>query len=551
MVGWKTAGTEWDTPVLIAGGGPVGMTLALELAQHGVRSFVVERNLSTTRHPKMDITNGRSMELFRRLGLIDKMRAVGVPQSNPFDVVWATSASGHLLHKFELPSSNDFREHARTLNDGAQTLEPSMRISQVILEPVLRDAIEQNDLIVMRNGWAFDSLTQDSGGVTARIINSVDQKVETIRCAYLAGCDGGGSTVRKQVGIQLEGNASAGRVYMVHFKSPDRNVLQPWGTAWHLQTAKGNMIAQDDQDIYTLHVGVPEGTDESKIDPGKVLRDFIGQDFSFEVLLANPWTLRELLATRYSEGRVFIAGDAAHQVIPVGGYGMNTGIGDAVDLGWKLAAVVNGWGGPALLESFEKERRPIAVRNRSASQRHWAIRVEILELYLAAMADGDLDGESPSDDRRRSQLGQKIAALKNDENASWGIEHGYRYDHSPVNWREPGSPPVLDPLTCTPSTWPGSRLPHFFLTDGFSVYDKLGKEFTLLAIDSADTSAFERAAKSLSMPLTVSRLPLERVLDLLEAPLVLVRPDGHVAWRGASAAQADAVLRHAAGREMS
>ena len=539
---------EQDVPVLIAGGGPVGMTLALELAHHGVKSLVVERNQSTTQHPKMDITNGRSMELFRRLGLIEQMRAVGVPQDHPFDVMWATRATGHLLHKFDIPSANQARAEARAKNDGAQTSEPYMRISQVILEPVLRAAIERSPLIAMRNGWGFDSLVQDDSGVVAKIRQTDGGVTQTLRCAYVAGCDGGGSTVRKQLGIKLEGNASAGRVYMVHFRSKARDVLQPWGVAWHLQTTGGNMIAQDDNDIYTLHIGVPPGTDEAKIDPRQVVTEFIGRDFDFEVLLANPWTLRELLATSYRSGRVFLAGDAAHQVIPVGGYGMNTGVGDAIDLGWKLAAVVDGWGGPRLLNSYEAERRSIAIRNRAASQRHWALRLQIMALYAQAASNG-IDLDSPAAKERRERLGRNIAALGNVENASWGIEHGYRYDDSPVIAREAGTAPALDPLGVRPSTWPGSRLPHFFLADGSSIHDQLGKEFTLLCVGSPAPESIQRAAKELKIPLTVKSLaPEPRTSQYLETKYVLVRPDQHVAWRGQQVPDdASSILKSAVG----
>ncbi|MGH2900832.1 MAG: FAD-dependent monooxygenase, partial [Solirubrobacteraceae bacterium] len=214
-----------ETPVLIAGGGPVGMTLALELASHGVRSLLVERNASTTRHPKMDLTNGRSMELFRRLGLVDRLRAAGVPADHPFDIVWATSATGQLLHRFAYPSSEQRRAEARERNDGTYTREPPMRVSQIVIEPVLKQAIDAHPLVDVRFGWAFESLCQDADGVTAVIRSSATGEDQRVRAAYLAGCDGGSSAVRTALGIGLEGQLRITNAYMVHFRSRADDVL--------------------------------------------------------------------------------------------------------------------------------------------------------------------------------------------------------------------------------------------------------------------------------------------------------------------------------------
>ncbi|MEZ5656627.1 MAG: FAD-dependent monooxygenase [Sphingobium sp.] len=541
-----------DTPVLIAGGGPVGMTLALTLAQHGVPAILVERNPTTTRSPKMDITNGRSMELFRRLGIVEKLRAVGVPQDEPFDVVWATRLTGHILHRFHYPSPNTKRAQIRDLNDGSQTLEPPMRVSQIVIEPVLKAAIDENPLIDVRFGWAFEKLEQDSEGVIATIQNSETGAREQIRCLYLAGCDGGGSRVRRSLGIELEGRFGVTNAYMVHFKSVAHDILSRFGTTFHFQTGLGTVIAQNGIDTWTLQSRLPPDTDPSTIDPAEWLRKWVGQDFDFQILVANPWTPHLVIADRYIDGRVLLAGDSVHQVIPSGGYGMNTGIGDAVDLGWKLASVVNGWGGHALLESYENERRQIAIQNRAAASRHSEVRAAIGQLIVEAEREVDLDRPDAAD--RRKELGDKIAALGNAENESWGIEHGYRYEASPVIWpAEAGEvEPPFDPLVCTPTTWPGARLPSLFLSDGRALYDLLGLEFTLLVIGQQDTRDFEQAAETLGVPLDVVQLEPEPKLDLLERRMLLIRPDHHVAWRGESIpSDCTAVLAHVCGRSAS
>jgi 2-polyprenyl-6-methoxyphenol hydroxylase-like FAD-dependent oxidoreductase len=495
---------QHDTSVLIAGGGPVGMTLARTLSSFGVRCLLVERNPTTTRHPKMDITNGRSMELFRRLGLVEKLRAVAVPQENNFDISWITSLTGRELHRFRYPSVVEKRAEIRARNDGTQPREPAMRVSQVMIEPVLRDAILNDPLVDARWGVAFEDFRQDETGVTVTLRTVESGATETVRCDFLAGCDGGSSIVREKLGVGLEGRAAVMQRYMIHFRSDAREVLQAFGVAWHYQTDKGTLIAQDDHDTWTLQTRQPAGVDPAAIDPDPILDAWVGRSFARKILVANPWSPHLLLAERYQAGRVFLAGDAAHQYIPTGGYGMNTGIGDAVDLGWKLAAAVKGFCRPGLLASYERERRPVGLRNRLASERHTGVRLAIAELYQT--------------ERDPDALAHGIAALGNAENESWGIEFGYRYDGVE------GHPVVYEPTTA-----PGARLPSTFLADGSALYDRLGPWFTLLRFGDADPSPLIDAAP---VPLETVIVDDPSIAPIYQAKLVLVRPDTHVAWRG-------------------
>jgi 2-polyprenyl-6-methoxyphenol hydroxylase-like FAD-dependent oxidoreductase len=501
-------------PVLIAGGGPVGMTLACTLASFGVRCLLVERNPSTTRHPKMDITNGRSMELFRRLGLADKLRAVAVPEENNFDVSWITSLTGRELHRFRYPSVVEKRREIREKNDGTQPREPAMRVSQVMIEPVLQAAVLAHPLIDARWGVAFEDFSQDAQGVTATLRHGETGATESVRCDYLAGCDGGSSIVREKLGIGLEGRAAVAHRYMIHFQSDARDILQAFGIAWHYQTARGTLIAQDDHDTWTLQTRPPPEVDVPNLDAKATLEAWVGRPFAYQILVANPWFTHLLLAERYGEGRVFLAGDAVHQYIPTGGYGMNTGIGDAIDLGWKLAARLKGFAGSRLLESYEAERRPVGYRNRLASERHTDVRIKIGELYQR-IADPDV-------------LAREIANLGNAENESWGIEFGYRYDGV-----------VGDPVRYEPTTVPGARLPSTFLDDGTALYDRLGSWFTLLVFGGADPSPLIDSAPA---PLDTVLID-DPVAPIYEAKLVLVRPDTHVAWRGNGCSDGRAVWR--------
>ena len=390
-----------------------------------------------------------------------------------------------------------------------------MRVSQVMIEPVLRDAILNDPLVDARWGVAFEDFQQDETGVTVTLRAMETGATETVRCDFLAGCDGGSSLVREKLGIGCEGRAAVAHRYMIHFRSDARDLLQAFGIAWHYQTDKGTLIAQDDKDTWTLQTRPPAEVDPEAIDPDPILDAWVGRAFAREILVANPWFTHLLLAERYQAGRVFLAGDAAHQYIPTGGYGMNTGIGDAVDLGWKLAAAVRGLAGPGLLASYERERRPVGYRNRLASERHTGVRLKIAELYQT--------------ERDPDALARGIAQLGNAENESWGIEFGYRYDGVSG-----------DPVVYEPTTAPGARLPSTFLADGSALYDRLGPWFTLLRLGDADPSPLIDTAP---VPLETVIVDDPAIAPIYEAKLVLVRPDTHVAWRGNACADGRAVWR--------
>lgn len=520
---------DLETPVLIAGGGPVGMTLALNLARYGVRSVLVERNPHTTRHPKMDLTNGRSMELFHRLGLDEKLRDAGVPRDNAFDILWITNMVGHDLHRFHYPSATEKTAIIRAENDGSHGAQAPLRVSQVQIEPVLKAAIDANPLIDVRFGTRFDALVDNvADGVVATIVEEATGAAQTVTARFLAACDGGGSRVRRNLGISLNGTENVAGAYMVHFRTDDRDLLQRWGPIYHLQNGGGTIIAQNDHDVFTLQAWLLPGMNPDEMTPEGVLEGWIGTHFEYEILQANPWFAHFVVAERYRQDSALLAGDAAHQFIPTGGYGMNSGVADASGLSWVLAARINGWGGDKLLDAYDAERRTTAWWHLEASRRHMGIRIQISELYAAA---GDLLEEGPDADARRAKLGQQIADLGNAENESWGVEYGYRYDASPVIAHE-ANPPVVDPITYTPSTVPGARLPHVFLGDGVAIHDKLGLFFTLVVLDGTDTSALEAAAASAGVPLDVLRLNQPELRAIYERHLILVRPDQHVGWRG-------------------
>lgn len=544
------------TSVLVVGAGPVGLTLALELDHHGVDVVVVERNPTSTQHPKMDITNGRSMELYRRLGVAEELRKVAIPDDHPMKVTWATKAAGWELASFDYPTVAEQYDAIRDRNDGRLPLEPSMRVSQVILEPALAEQLEARSVPV-HYGWGLESFTEDGDGVTATVVCGETGERRAVRSHYLVGADGAGSRTRRQLGIELDEidlrrqflkemgarrllpslvrNYRAigqrpmdGRFYLVHFETPDREIQRRFGNVWHLQSPEGwTLISQDDEDIWTLHTPLGIGIDADKIDPRELVHETLGYRFPLEIKVANHWTPRLTVADSFGRDRVWLAGDAVHQVTPTGGYGMNTGVGDAVGLGWALAAQLQGWGAPGLLTAYAEERRAVALRNRTAAARHAAVRGAIMSSKWA-----DMHSERWYGDRTRAQLGREIRDLGNLENEALGIEIGYRYDDSPVVVPEPGQPPVLRMDEYLPSTWPGSRPPSLHLADGRAIFDLFGRGFTLLRFADHDVDGLVAAAARRGVPLDVVDVRDPHARALYERDLVLVRPDQHVAWRG-------------------
>ena len=563
-----------DTQVLIAGGGPVGLMTALELNKQGVKAILVERNPTTTRHPKMDITNGRSMELFRRWGLHKKLRAVAIPEDHGFNVVWMTNLVGHELARFEYPTVAEYRDQAKAANDGTHTLEPAMRVSQVFIEPVLKEHLETEcPNIDVRFGWALKSFVQDAEGVTTTIQHHKTGEAQEIRSLYLAGCEGAGSPTRKALGIGLDEidvfgivkkvglfklighgireakrglKKPSGQVYMVHFTSPEKELLERFGETWHLQAPTGEtVISQNDKDTWTLHTAIREGEEIDKIDPKQKIFNFVGREFECTVTIANAWTPRLCVVDKFGEGRAWLAGDAVRQVTPAGGYGMNTGVGDALALGWALAAVINGWGSPKLLAAYEAERRPVAIRNRAASAAHMLVRFKIMLSLKDAIYREDAKGE-----RARKKLSTLIKDLGNLENEAIGIEAGYRYDKSPVICydNESALPPSFEWDKLQPSTYPGLRVPGIWLSDGRAIHDLLGDQFTLICFEEMDVSEFETAAKKRKVGLKLVNIKDAHAATIYEKKLILVRPDQHVVWRGdAMPADADKVMDKVSG----
>jgi 2-polyprenyl-6-methoxyphenol hydroxylase-like FAD-dependent oxidoreductase len=516
---------RFDTEVLIVGAGPTGLTLAVDLGQRGIRCMLIEQKDSPQLLPKMERCNARSMEIYRRMGLADKIRSAGLPAHCSMDVFIVTSLVDPPLLRLPYPSVADAKAEIAARNDGTLPLEPYQLISQYTLEPLLKEAAEALPSVSVRYGCELVSFEQDRNGVTAHV--RTGKTKSAIRARYLVGCDGGASTVRKRLGIKLKGDGNLLQLRQALYRCDDLYERIPIGQGRHYHVADDRstqLIVQDSTRHFTLHSVVEQDSDMAA-----KFEQTVAMPVDYEMLYVGQWKQNLLLAERYGEGRVFLAGDAVHLVIPTGGLGMNTGVGDAIDLSWKLAATLQGWGGPELLASYEIERRQVGERNVAASRfatvgrRKWR-----------AANRPNIRDNTPEGAETRANLARIADVEQRKTNEMIGAELGYRYAASPLIWPEPGEPPEQHFMDYVPTTWPGTRLPHVWLDDGSALQDRIGSGYTLLRLGGtqADTAALEQAFRDLGARLDVLRIADAAPRDLYGYDVLLLRPDMHVVWRG-------------------
>ena len=525
-------GAADQTDVLVVGAGPVGLTLAVDLGRRGVRCTLVEQKPAPEFLPKMERCNARTMEIFRRMGLAPRIRAAGLPADVPMDVFVILAMNEPPLLRLPYPSVSEARAQIAACNDGSMPLEPYQLISQYTLEPLLKAEAEALPSVAVRYGWTFESLSQDADAAVASL-READGAPREIRARYIVGCDGGGSAVRKQLGIQLRGEGNLLRLHQALYHCPslfDRIPIGDGpGRGRHYHVADGQatfLIMQDSTRHWTLHAVV-----ERPEDMAAQFERTVGVPVDYQMLYVGAWKQNLLLADRYGAGRVFLAGDSAHLVIPTGGLGMNTGVGDAIDLSWKLHATLRGWGGPNLLNSYDIERRQVGDRNVGASRYASLGRRKWRGQYRPDIRDATPEGQATRD---------ALAATANVEqrktNEMIGAELGYRYVGSPIVVDEPGGPEHLF-REYMPTTWPGARLPHVWLDDRTALHDRIGDGYTLLRLGrtKTDTSCLERAMRETGAPFGVLTIDDRAPRDVYGYDLIMVRPDLHVVWRGQKA----------------
>jgi 2-polyprenyl-6-methoxyphenol hydroxylase-like FAD-dependent oxidoreductase len=524
------------TNVLIVGAGPVGLTLAIDLAWRGIDVTVVEsRAPAAPPDPKCNHVAARTMEIFRRLGLAEKVRNAGLPADYPHDISYRTAFTGEELTRIKIPSRRD----RFTMKDGPDcnwpTPEPPHRINQIFLEPILFDhAAAQPRIRIISRTSVEDVVVEDhSASVSLRHLET--GAVRRIDCRFLIGCDGARSVVRKAIGAELSGDAVVQRVQSTYIRAPKLIDLQrherAWGTGAINPRRSGMVYAIDGRERWLVHNYMKPGEgDFDSVDRDACLRTIlgVGPDFEYEIISKEDWYGRRLIASRFRDRCAFIAGDAAHIWVPYAGYGMNAGIADAMNLSWLLAAHLNGWAPASILDAYAAERWPITSQVSRFAMSHAEA-----EIRRRGAVPEEIEQAGPSGEQARREVGRLAWEINVRQYACAGLNFGSYYDRSPIIAYDGAEHPPYTMDSYTPSTVPGCRTPHMWCGDGTSLYDAMGPEYSLLRFDPAvETAALEAAARLRGVPLKIFDLETSSASAFAGSRLILSRPDQHVAWRG-------------------
>jgi len=518
------------TPVLIVGGGPVGLAMAGDLGWRGVPCVLIEKTDGRITQPRMDMVHVRTMEFCRRWGIVQWVEEAGYNRDYPQDNAWVTSlANGYELGREPFPSPREEKPPP-------QSPQKRERCPQNFFDPVLARFAGTFPHVTRRYRTELVDFTEQDGGVTACAIDHATGVGETIEADYLIACDGAGGPCRDKLGIALVGNEVLTYTTNVIFRCAGLEKLHRIKPAYRLifigpEGTFATIVAIDGRDHWRFSlVGSREYRKLAEADLRAAIERAVGCPFEFDIESIMPWTRRELIADRYGTGRVFLVGDSAHQLSPTGGFGMNTGIQEAIDLAWKLAARLSGWGGDALLASYEAERRPVAARNAREAAGNLARMLSPRE----NLPPPEIFAPGPAGDAARRVFGAKFTETMRREWFTIGIQLGYHYENSPICIADGSPAPPDETATYTQTARPGHRAPHVWLAPGQSTLDLFGRGFVLLRFGAVptDATALVEAAASRQVPLLVHDIHNEEAAALYERRLVLVRPDGHVAWRG-------------------
>lgn len=556
-----------DIPVLIVGGGPSGLMLANELGARQTPCLLVDAKPSTAFNPQANATQARTMEHYRRHGFAHEIRARGLPSDHPTDIAYFTRLCTYELARLSLPTAAQAVSNIRNMSGSWSAAELPHRISQKYVEPVMRRHAEKWPGVDIRFGWTLTRFQDQGTHVEAWIQPTGGSQPEVmVRARHLVGADGPRSGVRHQLGIGYEGATGMKRGYMggqmfaVYFRSPEVYARIPHGRAWMYVAVNAErralLASVDGVSEFAFHAAIHEGEraeEWTAADARRIVHQVMGCEIDMEVLSVQTWTAgHALVAQSLARGRVFLIGDAAHLFTPTGGLGYNTGVEDAVNLGWKLAAVHHGQAPEALLGTYASERKPIAQRNTGYS-RQFADSVGLLP------ATELLEQDSPAGEAERARASEHLNAHVRLEFNIPGVTFGGRYDGSPVIVSDGTTPPADHPNVYQPTATPGGRPPHAWLADGQSLFDRLGLGWSLLVLSPPEgphglgdyeVTALQAAAASRGVALQVVRLSEPGLLALYEAPLTLIRPDHIVAWRGQHANDATAVIDQVLGWQL-
>ena len=514
-----------ETPILIVGAGPVGLALAADLGGRGVPCLVVEQGEGPADHPRASVLNARSMEFMRRFGVADAIRRAGAPDDFPHTALYCTTLNGYEIARIERP-------HHGGSGSSAGSPERAQRCNQIWSDPILRGLASSHNNVTLRYRCRFESATEQADHVLANVHDLASDERITITARYVVDCSGGHSPIRRALDIGMSGSDYLGYFLSIFVRAPELWTHHKMGKAALINFVEPdglwrNLISLNGRDLYRFGVrGKAYYDAPEKVDAERLFNEVVGKPVPHEIISVRRWAARNVVADRYRAGRIFLAGDAAHLNHPAAGLGLNTGLGDAIDLGWKLAAVHAGWAPSTLLDSYEIERRPVGRRNVGHADLSHANDRE--QKPGPAVGDDTAEGA-----RVRQRLTDAILPSQTRKVITDGLALGYRYDPSPIIWDD-GTPPPEDTVSeYHPNARPGGRAPHAFIAPGRSTIDLFGKGFVLMRLgtEAPTRRPIERAFAQRGVPLSIETLDHPDVATLYERQLVLVRPDGHVAWR--------------------
>jgi len=522
------------TRVLVVGGGPVGTSLAMDLAWRGIAVTVLEqRRRDEAPSVKCNHVAARSMEVFRRLGVAQAVRDAGLPADFPNDISFRTTFVGAEFARIPIPCRRDRYSATEGPDTWWPTAEPPHRINQIFLEPVLVEHAARMKLVTFRHRTKVLGFSQSADGVLTEAEDLDSGERLLIDSDYMIGCDGGHSEIRRQIGAALSGDAVVQRTQSTYFRAPSLLSLMRARPAWSNQSMNprrsANIFAIDGRETWLIHCYLrSDELDFESLDRDQCIRWVVGADFDYQVISKEDWYGRRLIADKFRDRRVFICGDAAHIWVPFAGYGMNAGIADAMNLSWMLAGVLQGWADPAILSAHEAERWPITEQ-----VSRYAMNTSVAMARARAEVPAAIEAPGPEGDAIREKFGRLMYDINVPQFCCGGLNFGYFYQGSPLIAYDGEAAPPYTMYDFTPSTVPGCRVPHVWLRDGRSLYDALGPWFTLLRLDrSADAAPLLEAAEQRRLPLDVVDVDAEGAEALYARKLVLARPDQHVAWRG-------------------
>lgn len=531
---------------MILGGGPAGLLLAIELGRRNLPCVLLEEDAAPPDFPKANATSSRTMEHYRRLGFAADVRALGLPEDYPQDITYFTRHTGWELARLRGMTRREAREARAAADARWPTPEPLHRVQQMLIERVLRAQVARYPAIDARFGWRASGPARAADGVTVDAEEIATGRRERITADYAAGCEGNRSLVRDAIGVRYEGlppeerDFLGGKMLSAYLRAPAFYDAVHAPKSWQYwainRDQRGTLISIDGKGLFIQMSQLPRGESASVALGELAFRRMVGKELPHEIIAVAEWTAGfALVAERFADRdadddggpRLFIAGDAAHMFTPTGGQGYNTAVDDAANLGWKLAAACQGWGGPGLLASYQQERRPIAHRNTR---------------FARAMADNlaslaplpGLEDDTPAGEAMRDELGAKLLRHVHTEFDIPGINFGVFYGGSDIVCDDGTPAPKDDFHHYVPHGTPGARAPHLWLEEDVSIFDRLGHDFTLLRLggSTADAATLLAAAKARGVGMTVLDVENAAARDVYGRDLVLVRPDHHIAWRG-------------------